>query len=115
MPPPPPPTGCFFVVGGIRFIILIIQVTGELELIMLSETIESDYMDNWNKWNSAILDYAQASSHPPAALQHALRDLPLNQCPSDDEFSVAHTHGESACMLNMYESHPYLCTHSPLH
>ena len=32
------------------------------------------FIDNWNKWESAVLKYASSSKNKPAGLKYALRD-----------------------------------------
>ena len=59
----------------------IVQILKELEMVMKSNEIESTCQENWAKWCPAIIDYAEANSHPTNALQQALRDLPTTMTP----------------------------------
>lgn len=67
-------------------------MSGEFELIMKNEGIESDFAENWSKWRSAVIDYTMASNRHSAGLTQALIDLPPNPIPSDD-VNISYTHG----------------------
>ena len=42
------------------------------------------------KWCPAVIDYSEANTHPCSSLQQALRDLPMNRSPTDDDFNLVY-------------------------
>ena len=72
------PWGVINIFGPIDHLVLVKQVCYEFDLIMGQENTFELFLEAWNVvWKKLILDYAASSISKPIRLQHALRDMDL--------------------------------------